>query len=110
MPYTDLSYLREISGDAESIIRRAVGKFLETMPPGIADMQKALLAKNYTEVGLLAHKLKSSAAFMGATDLHFQLNHVERIAKDNTGNLAELPTLLDNIAKLSELVCAELRD
>lgn len=109
MPYTDLSYLREISSGTDTIVKRAVEKFLETTPPIIAEMHAALAAKDHTEVGLLAHKLKSSAAFMGAEELRDLLIRIERVGKDNTGSHEELPALLQRTSELAELVYAELR-
>ncbi len=48
----------------------------------IREMKSLLVSKNYTSLGLLAHKAKSSVAIMGMNDLAQMLKTFELQAKE----------------------------
>lgn len=90
--YTDLSYLNQISGGDEIIIKKTVEKFLETTPEMLDSMDSQLAEGDLDQLGKTAHKLKSSVAFMGIEAIRETILEIERIVKthDEEDKLAPL--------------------
>ncbi len=78
---------REITGELISIFRQQVQEFNEQM---------ATLFKNgkYEEMGLLAHKAKSSVAIMGMEELASLLKEMETMARTGANSNTYSDTLI----------------
>ncbi|MGE5418926.1 MAG: Hpt domain-containing protein [Chloroflexota bacterium] len=111
-------YLENVAGGDLEMIREIVGMFREQSDEAYSQMLSLLEAKDYNNLGLLAHKVKSSVAIMGMSDLatmlkKFELNaregkdtgsyksYIERY-RDETGQaLQELDVLIKNYSRNS---------
>ena len=91
--FTNLTYLKEISGGDSVIIKKTIGKFLETTPDILHKMDQHLEHQEYSALGKCAHKLKSSIAFMGIDEIKDTILSIEKASKD-----------LDQADKLPKLV------
>ncbi|MEZ4849879.1 MAG: response regulator [Bacteroidia bacterium] len=107
-PYTDLSYLKEISGGDDHIIKKTIEKFLETTPDMLRSMDDFLDNKDFINLGRCAHKLKSSVAFMGIDTIKDTILEIEGISK-NGGNEHKLPQLVNRIRQVIEDSYKELQ-
>ncbi|MDX2246082.1 MAG: response regulator [Bacteroidia bacterium] len=105
--HTDLSYLQQISGGDETIIRKTIEKFLETTPEMLEKMSLQLDEGAYEELGRTVHKLKSSVAFMGITSIKETILEVEKIIKTHS-DFPLLPRLIGKIREVIEQSFAEL--
>lgn len=74
-------YLDSVSGGDAGIIRELVDIFREQVIEIYNEMNSQSSAKNYTELGMLAHKAKSSVAIMGMSELTEMLKTFELQAK-----------------------------
>lgn len=79
-------YLDSVSGGDPEIIREIVNMFKDQSIEIYNEMESHLSDKNYTSLGLLAHKAKSSVAIMGMNDLAQTLKTFEQEAKEGIGS------------------------
>ena len=111
--FINMEYLDSVSGGDPEIIREIVLLFKEQSVEMYNEMRSYLAAKNYTSLGLLAHKAKSSVSIMGMQDLAdmlkaFELqaregkdpqlyeNYLERFKNETQGAIRELDDLINN--------------
>ncbi len=80
--YINVEYLESVSGGDNSIVLELVNLFREQTKEFYEDMKALLTAKDYYNLGLLAHKAKSSVAIMGMNDLALTLKTFELQAKE----------------------------
>jgi len=69
MAYTDLSYLKEITGGESAIVIEMVEMFLAQVEEFKENLTNYLNDKNYIELGKEAHKAKSSVLIVGMEEL-----------------------------------------
>ncbi len=80
--FINMDYLDSVSGGDPVIINEIVVIFKEQSVEIYNEMKSLLAAKNYTSLGLLAHKAKSSVAIMGMTSLAEMLKTLELQARE----------------------------
>lgn len=80
--YINTEYLDSVSAGDNSVIIEIIDMFREQAVEMYNDMKTLLAEKNYTNLGLLAHKAKSSVAIMGMADLAVMLKTFELQAKE----------------------------
>jgi HPt (histidine-containing phosphotransfer) domain-containing protein len=114
--FINTEYLDSVSGGDNETIREIVGMFREQVVEFYNEMKNLLAEKNYTNLGMLAHKAKSSVAIMGMSELAallktFELqakeeketekyeSYVERFRNDTGEAVKELDELLNNSLK-----------
>ncbi|HPR33114.1 MAG TPA: Hpt domain-containing protein [Prolixibacteraceae bacterium] len=98
MAYTDLSYLREITGGEDSIVREMVEMFLAQVDEFKENLNKHLNEKNYTELGKEAHKAKSSVLIVGMEDLGKNLKKLQLLTEEG----AEVESYPDYVRMFDE--------
>lgn len=106
---TDLSYLSNMSGGNNEIIKEMIVIFNEQSKEYIHDMQKYLDEKNYNLLGKLAHKAKSSVAIMGMNDLAADLKTLEINTKEEK-EVESYPAYVEKFITLTKQAMAELED
>ncbi|TFH39144.1 MAG: Hpt domain-containing protein [Bacteroidia bacterium] len=77
----NVSYIEEVCGKDKEIIAEMVKIFCDQVPEIIQELKENYSSGNYYELGLVAHKAKSSVAIMGMTDLSGKLKELELKAK-----------------------------
>jgi len=80
--FINTEYLDSVSGGDPEIINEIVVIFKGQSVEIYNEMNSLLAVKNYTSLGLLAHKAKSSVAIMGMNDLAQMLKTFELQAKE----------------------------
>lgn len=83
MAYTDLSYLKEITGGESSIVIEMVEMFLAQVDEFKENMTKYLKDRNYIELGKEAHKAKSSVLIVGMEELGKNLKKLQLLTEAN---------------------------
>jgi HPt (histidine-containing phosphotransfer) domain-containing protein len=76
-------YLESVSGGDKETIRELVDLFREQVVEVTQGMKTLLEKKDYYNLGLLAHKAKSSIAILGMADLALMLKTFELDAKES---------------------------
>ncbi len=82
MAYTDLSYLKEITGGESSIVIEMVEMFLAQVDEFKTNLNQHLNDKNWVDLGKEAHKAKSSVLIMGMEDLGKNLKHLQLLTEE----------------------------
>ena len=82
LEYVNLSYIKSMSGNDPGIIKELVDVFIEQVPEFIKEMQELFDNQDWHNLGMLAHKAKSSIAIMGMDDLAAMLKEFELDAKE----------------------------
>lgn len=77
MAYTNLDYLRNITGGDSQSMREIIELFIEQVPEFIANLKKHLDEKSYLALGKEAHKAKSSVMILGMDDLGHELKSLQ---------------------------------
>ena len=77
----NVSYIEEVCGKDKEIITEMVNIFREQMPELAGEMWELYRNKDYFNLGLIAHKAKSSVAIMGMEDMAIKLKDLELKAK-----------------------------
>ena len=80
--YINIEYLDSVSGGDIALIREIVDMFRDQCVDIYNEMKSNLSSKNYSLLGQLAHKAKSSVAIMGMTDMAAMLKTFELHAKE----------------------------
>lgn len=75
--YTNLNYLKEITGGEPEVMKEFIQMFFDQMPEFRDGMNKYLAEKKWKELGELAHKAKSSVMTFGMNDLGLRLKELQ---------------------------------
>jgi len=80
--FINTEYLDSVSGGDHEIIKEIVSMFREQVVEMYNEMKTLLADKNYSSLGMLAHKAKSSVAIMGMNDMAEILKTFESEARE----------------------------
>ena len=81
MDMINLSYVKDVCGHDREIIAEMISIFRSQVPEFVGEMKSLLRNSQYNDLGLLAHKAKSSVAIMGMEDLAAELKRFELKAR-----------------------------
>lgn len=109
MNTVNVTYLEEVCGDSKEVIREMVDIFIEQVPEFYSEMQSLYNDSKYHDLGLLAHKAKSSVAIMGMDSLALKLKEFELIAKAGE-KTEQYITYIDEFHSETEKAIKELKD
>jgi HPt (histidine-containing phosphotransfer) domain-containing protein len=90
--HINLDYLQEVLGDNPMVLQLTMQKFLNGTPAIMKEMEDKLRQEEIDDFGKLAHKLKSSAGFMGMEEAKNMLIRMEGICV-HKDQVVSLPTL-----------------
>ena len=75
--YTNLDYLKEITGGEPEITKEFIQMFFDQLPEFRDGMTNYLAEKKWKELGEVAHKAKSSVMTFGMNDLGYRLKELQ---------------------------------
>jgi HPt (histidine-containing phosphotransfer) domain-containing protein len=75
--FTNLDYLKEITGDEPEVTKEFIQMFFDQLPEFRDGMNKFLAGKKWKELGEIAHKAKSSVMTFGMNDLGLRLKELQ---------------------------------
>jgi len=78
----DLSYVTDMAGGNKEIVAEMIDIFIAQVPDFIKEMNSCFEKKDWYNLGMIAHKAKSSVAIMGMEDQAAALKNLEILAKD----------------------------
>jgi HPt (histidine-containing phosphotransfer) domain-containing protein len=105
--YADLTYLESMSMGSNELIVEMIQIFVDQLPEFTVGLQEHLDNKDYTALGALAHKAKSSVAVMGMESLATDLKTLELSAKAGT-DIDIYPVLVSRFIEQVTLTGSEL--
>ena len=108
MPYHDLTNVRQLVRNDETILRRLAWAFIETTPAILTALDEALTGGHWEAVGDAAHHLKSSLDGLGVESLRHVIREIETYgaATPAPAHAAQQVALVRSV---TEQVMADLR-
>ena len=103
----NLSYLKEMSGGDQTIVQEMIDIFKDQVEEFSHDMEEHLNKKDYSSLGKLAHKAKSSISIMGLDDLSNDMKVLENLAKSGK-ETEKYPVLVNKFRKETKEAVEEL--
>jgi len=107
--YADLTYLESMSMGSNEMIVEMIQLFIDQLPEFTEGMTQHLGNGDFTALGALAHKAKSSVAVMGMESLAGDLKTLELSAKAGTDQ-EQYPLLVSRFIEQVTLTGSELGD
>ena len=98
--YTNLDYLKEITGGEDEILKEFITMFFEQLPEFKIGLQEHLKNKKYKELGELAHKAKSSVMTFGMDDLGWRLKELQL----KTQKLEDIDSYPEYVLEFDEVI------
>ncbi len=107
---TDLTYLKEFSGNKSSFLIEMIDTFLEQNPKDVDALEKALQANDLGAIKALSHSLQTSLGFVGFSQILMDhLKEAEMLAAGNSG-MERIRLLMGIIIKSCRQAQAELKE
>lgn len=106
MAYTDLSYLKEITGGESSIVREMVEMFFAQIDEFKQNLNQFLKEEKWTELGKEAHKAKSSVLIVGMEELGKNLKKLQLLTEEEK----EVDTYPDYVKMFEEQCDAAVKE
>jgi HPt (histidine-containing phosphotransfer) domain-containing protein len=107
-PVYKLDKLIEYIGTDEAAIRNMLNIFLSSSMDILQQIQTALVAGNYEEVGKNAHKLKPNIDIFGIKCLHDPVRTLESLARQNKEH-EKVKALVQQLQNTLELVFVKMK-
>jgi HPt (histidine-containing phosphotransfer) domain-containing protein len=106
----DLSYLREMSGDSVEFIVEMIDVFKEQTPGYIADLEAAMIAKDWQRVSNCAHKIKPTFAYLGREDAKDHMRGMEIASREQPVNEEALTRDYAEVKEFMNVLYKQLDD
>jgi len=103
----NVEYLNEVCDNSPGLIREMIDIFRSQVVEFKDEMERLFSAGEYYDLGLLAHKAKSSVSIMGMEDLALRLKELEKKAKEGV-ETEKYRDYIDNFDKQTRQAVGEL--
>jgi len=107
--YIKTDYIMSAMGGDYVIISGIIDLFKEQVGETNIEMNQLLAEKKYRDLGMLAHKVKSSAAILGMDELAMMLKNFELEAKAGN-NIGNYPGYIEKFRLYTAAAIVELDD
>lgn len=82
MGILNFDYLNEVTGNDPTMLKQILMTYIAHLPGDIEKLRRLVAERNFTQAGLLAHKIKSSAKILKLDSAEW-LAEIEKAAKLN---------------------------
>ncbi len=107
--YINTEYLESVSGGDRKVISELISIFKEQVSEMADEMDSLFGKSDFFNLGLLAHKAKSSVAIMGMDDLALMLKKFELQAKDGA-DADKYPEYIQRFKVQTSIAVTELNE
>ena len=107
---TDLSYLKELARGNNEFIVEMIGIFLEQIKNNIDLLKSYINEKNWKEAEFLSHKMKSSYAYFGVSELQESMRVIETDCHTGEIDIPKLSRIIERAEELTGIVISELEN
>ncbi|OFX47881.1 MAG: hypothetical protein A2046_02910 [Bacteroidetes bacterium GWA2_30_7] len=107
--YINLSYLNEVAEGNKDLIIELIEIYKSQIPEFIELFNTYLNSSNWYQIGLVAHKAKSSVAVIGMKKLAEDLNKLETLSK-NSEHTELYKNYIDEFSNYTKYADDELND
>ena len=102
----DLTNLRQITDDDAAMMHALLDEFIRTTDDDAAQLKKAVESQELSQISFFSHRIRGSAAIVGAKELMKLSDELEQAGKMN--NAEQFSALLDRIHHCYQQVSAEI--
>lgn len=95
----DLTYFENISGGDTEFVKQMLELFKDSTLNEVEKIEKLFVKQDWTNIGLLAHKIKAPVQMIGREDVVDEILKLEKSAKTQT-NIDEIESMI-NAVKIS---------
>ena len=107
--YTNLDYLKEITGGEPEVTKEFIQMFFDQFPEFIDGMKNNLAEKKWKELGEVAHKAKSSVMTFGMNELGYQLKELQ-LKTQKLEDIESYPSYVDDFLTIMAQAKLELTE
>src|ERR1035437_1044516 len=107
--YTNLDYLKEITGGETEVMKEFIQMFFDQFPEFIDGMKNYLAEKKWKELGEIAHKAKSSVMTFGMNELGYQLKELQ-LKTQKLEDIESYPAYVDDFLAIMAQAKVELTE
>ena len=107
--FTNLDYLKEITGGESEITKEFIQMFFDQLPEFRDGMNNFLAEKKWKELGEIAHKAKSSVMTFGMNDLGHRLKELQ-LKTQKLEDIDKYPIYVEEFMSVMAHAEAELKD
>ncbi len=107
MIYT-LDKINEMAEGDEEFVFSVISVFLEEVPEDLEALEQAIAARNFEQIGKMAHKIKPNVDLLGMEQTRANAYDLEQLGK-NSGSMDEIEAKFPLLKKDVEQVMSELR-
>jgi len=107
--YTNLDYLKEITGGESEIMHEFIQMFFDQLPEFRDGLTGYLADKKWKELGELAHKAKSSVMTFGMNDLGQRLKELQ-LKTQKLEDIDTYPVYVDEFMTIMAIAEEELKE
>ncbi|MGQ0828566.1 MAG: Hpt domain-containing protein [Bacteroidota bacterium] len=105
----NLDYLNGLAKGNTVFVKEMIDMFLEDNPEEIQNLGQSIQNKNYTLIKEIAHKMKSTIAFMGLSPLiENELSEIEQLAI-NKSEINKIESLYLKVKEICDKAAEELK-
>ena len=106
--YTNLDYLKEITGGEPEVMQEFIQMFFDQLPEFRDGLTSHLANKKWKELGELAHKAKSSVMTFGMNDLGLRLKELQ-LKTQKLEDIESYPIFVDEFIRIMAQAEIELK-
>ncbi|MGE0079257.1 MAG: Hpt domain-containing protein [Bacteroidales bacterium] len=107
--HVNLDVLKEISEGSSDLMRDLIFLFISQIPVFSEQLDFYYKNEDFTSLGKLAHKIKSSVAMMGISELSSDMKKLELLAQDKK-DTQKYPEFIERFKRISTEAVSELND
>lgn len=106
--HINFEYLETMTGRDADMMNQMIKMLIDEIPTEIVKMQESVASKDWEEVFQISHKLKTTLAFIGNTDITSLNKTIEHCSR-NQVEMKEIPPMVEQLSELSEPIMNELK-
>ena len=106
--YINLEYMDMMSDGDDGMKKVMLEMLLEELPLEVEKMNNLAAESNWTDLGAVSHKMKSTLSFVGNENMTNANRDIEMICKSGEG-LEKIPELLRALTENTPFAVGELR-
>lgn len=103
----DLSYLRDMSGDSAEFMIEMLEAFQKQTPIYLADLERAVEARDWKATSECAHKMKPTFYYVGREDVRDHMQEIERNARE-LKDVEQIPLAFEEAKVFVEILYRQL--
>ena len=107
MIYT-LDKINEMAEGDQDFVLSVISVFLEEVPEDLIALENAITARDFEQIGKMAHKIKPNVDLLGMEPTRANAYALEQLGK-NSGSIAEIEVKFPLLKKDVEQVISELK-